>query len=603
MKARDIRVRLLAVVWLLLSSSIASATDAGFSHGYSVFGTLKYPPDFTHYDYANPDAPKGGALRISYIGTFDTLNQFVVNGTGAWGLQGIYDRLMSDAHDESGSNYGLLAESIRPAPDYSWVEFKLRPEARWNDGEPVTVEDVIFTLQTIQTKGTPIRRSLVSDVERAEKTGPRTVRFTFTKPGQTKLCLTIGRLTILPKHYWEGRDFGKTTLEPPLGSGPYRIKSFDQGRSITYERVKDYWAKDLPVQRGQHNFDTITYEYYRDVNTRFEAFKSGHINYRLELSSALWATGYDFDAVANGDIVKTTIRTEDPAVILAWGINNRRDRFKDVRVRQAIDLAFDFSWVNKNFFFGLYERSNSYFANSSLGASGVPTGVELRLLEPWRASLPPELFEREYRAPETNGSGNNRAALLEAIELLKAAGWDVKDGKLTNRETGNLFTLEFLVNNALMERSAAPYIKSLKRLGIDASVRLVDSSQYAARTQRYDFDMMVVYLPQASLPTRSLKGFWGSESASYEGSLNYSGISDPALDAMLDVVATANDPEEYYAAIKAADRILLWNHYMVPLYHPSGSWRAHSSELKRKTWVAPMYDDAFPESWWFDASE
>lgn len=603
MKMGYIWVKLLAAAGLILSSSFAWATESEFSHGYSVFGDLKYPPDFTHFEYATLDAPKGGELRISYIGTFNTLNQFVVKGTGAYGLQAIYDRLMSDAHDESGSNYGLLAESVRPAPDYSWVEFKLRPQARWNDGKPVTVEDVIFTLETIQKTGTPIRRSLVADVERAEKTGPRTVRFVFREPEQRKLCFTIGRLTILPKHYWEGRDFEETTLEPPLGSGAYRIKSFDQGRSITYERVKDYWAKDLPVQRGQYNFDKITYEYYRDVNTRFEAFKSGNINYRLELSSALWAKGYGFDAVTSGDVTKTVVKTEDPAVILAWGINNRRNKFSDVRVRRAIDLAMDFSWMNKNFFFGLYERSNSYFANSPLAARGTPQGKELELLEPWRASLPPELFEREYKAPETNGSGNNRAALLEAVNLLKAAGWQVKDGKLTNDETGEKFTLEFLVNNSLMERNAGPYIKSLEKLGIEGSVRIVDSSQYAARVQRFEFDVMVVYLPQSSLPTRSLKSFWGSETANREGSLNYAGISNPALDAMLDLVATANDPEVYYAAIWAADRILVWNHYMVPLWHPSGSWRAHSSELKRKAWTAPMYDDAFPESWWFEASE
>lgn len=577
--------------------------DEGFTHGYSVFGSPEYPENFLHYRYANPDAPKGGEVKISYMGSYDSLNQFVVKGTGAYGLQYIYDRLMAEVHDELGTSYGLIAESVRPAPDYSWIEFKLRPEARWHDGKPITVEDVIFSLEIIKEKGSPMRKTMLADVTGAQKVGPRTVRFTFASAGQRKLCHTIGRLTVLPKHYWETRNFGDTTLEPPLGSGPYRIKSLDQGRSITYERVEDYWASGVPSQRGLNNLGKITYEYYRDVNTRFEAFKSGDITYRVELSSTLWATGYNFDGIETGEMLKAPIQLGNPAWILAWAMNGRRERFKDIRVREAIDIAYDFEWMNKNFTQNLYARSNSYFANSKLAASGLPSVKELELLEPWRASLPPELFTQEYKAPQTDGSGNNRAGLLKAMNLLKEAGWLVKNGKLVNAETGKVFVAEFLVTDTLMERAVQAHLAALKRLGIDASVRRVDASQFMARLTNHDYDITILRLPQYPLPTRSLKDYWGSASAYRPGTLNFAAIQNPAIDAMLDIIATTNDKAEYFAAIKAVDRILLWNHYTVPLFHAPQSWRAHAKELKSVPWDRPMYDDAFPESWWYEEDD
>lgn len=591
----------LILVLAALCSTNAHAGDPEFAHGYSVFGNLKYPPDFTHYNYVNPDAPKGGEVKISYMGTFDSLNQFVVKGTGAYGLQMIYDRLMAEVHDELGASYGLVAESVRPAPDHSWIEYKIRPEARWHDGQPITVEDVIFSLDIIKKNGSPMRKTMLSDVTGAERVGPRTVRFTFSSPGQRKLSHTLGRLTILPKHYWETRPFEDTTLEPPLGSGAYRIKSIDQGRSISYERVEDYWARDLPTQHGQYNFDKVTYEYYRDVNTRFEAFKSGDTNFRVELSSALWAKGYNFNAIESGDIVQAPIQLANPAWILSWAMNGRLKKYQDIRVRKAIDLAYDFEWMNKNFTHGLYARTNSYFANSSHAQTGVPAGRELELLEPWRASLPPELFLREYKARETDGSGNNRAGLLEAMNLLKEAGWEVKSGKLTHTATGEVFTAELLMQDTLIERIAGPHVSALKKLGIDASVRKVDTSQYIARLTNFDYDISIVRLAQYPLPTRSLKDYWGSASADRPGTLNVAAIKNPAVDAMLDIIATTDIEEDYFAAIKAVDRILLWNHYMVPLFHAPKSWRAHARELKSKSWTNPMYDDAFPESWWYEA--
>lgn len=596
-------VAALAVIWAIIVSPAALSDESGFAHGYSVFGHLKYPAGFEHYNYVNPDAPKGGQIKISYMGSFDSLNHFVVKGTGAYGLQLMYDRLMAEVHDELGTSYGLVAEGVRPAPDFSWIEYKVRPEARWHDGKPITVEDVIFSFETHRTKSSPIRRSMLSDVTSATKVGPRTVRFTFRTPDQRKLSHTIGRLTIIPKHYWEGRDFKATTLEPPLSSGPYKIKSVDQGRSISYERVEDYWAKNLGSVRGQNNFDTITYDYYRDVNTRFEAFKAGDITFRVELSSTLWATGYAFDAVKSGAIVKAPIKLGNPAWILAWAPNGRRERFQDVRVRKAIDLAYDFEWMNKNFTQNLYARSNSYFANSSLGASGLPSPKELELLEPWRASLPPQLFTQEYQPNRTDGSGNNRKGLLKAMNLLEDAGWHVTDGKLTNAKTGQVFVAEFLVTDTLMERAVQPHLASLRRLGMDASVRRVDASQFMARLTNHDYDITIMRLPQYPLPTRSLKDYWGSASADRPGTYNFAAIKNPAIDAMLDIIATTDNEEDYFAAIKAVDRIMLWNHYTVPLFHAPQSWRAHAKELKSHPWPAPMYDDAFPESWWYEADD
>lgn len=584
-------------------SAFAEADAAVSRHGYSVFGDLKYSADFEHFTYTNPEAPKGGDLKISYMGTFDTLNHFVVKGTGAYGLQSTYDRLMQYAHDELGANYGLVAESVKTAPDHSWIEFTVRSEARWHDGKPITVEDVIFSMETFRDHATPIRRGYLAEVKSAEKIDDRTVRFNFSSPGQRKLCYTLGAMTVLPKHYWKGRDFQETTLEPPLTSGPYKIKTVDQGRSITYERVKDYWARDLPVQRGQHNFDTVTYEYYRDVNARFEAFKAGQVNYRLELSAALWAKGYNFEAMRNGDMIKNPARTEDPATILAWGFNLRREKFQDVRVRKAFNLAFDFEWFNKNFYFGNYARSDSYFANSTLGATGLPSPGEIKLLEPWRESLPPEVFTEEFKGPMTDGTGNNRKYLVEAAKLLREAGWIVEGGVLKNSVTGEPFKAEFLVNNTLMERAAGPYLASLKKLGIQAEVRRVDSTQLFSRLQVFDFDVTVIFLGQNSLPTRGLRSYWGSETAKAPGSYNFGGISNPAVDAMLETIATTNSQEEYFAAIKAVDRILLWNYYAVPLYHAPQIWRAHAKELKSKPWTGPMYDAAFPASWWYEAEE
>lgn len=583
--------------------AVAIAEESVSSHGYSVFGTLKNPADFTHYEYANPDAPKGGTLRRGVTGSFDSLQGGIVKGTEVRGLGHTQDRLMAFAHDELGAHYGLVAQSVTVAPDFSWVSYDIRPEARFHDGTPITVEDVIFSFNIYKTESAPIWRSFMTEIKSAEKIGPRTVRFNFTGPNKHKLAYTAGGLTIQSKAYWSTRDFGESTMEPPLGSGPYRIAKVDQGRSITYERVKDYWAKDLPVKRGQHNFDTIIFDYYLDTNTQFQAFKSGEINFRIEYDASNWAQAYTFASVKSKDVVLAAFHTEDPTWMLTMAPNMRLDKFKDIRVREALDLAFDFEWLNKNYLFGLQQRMDSYFDNSRLAATGLPGARERELLEPFKASLPDGFFVTPYHTHQTDGLGNNRKGMVRAMKLLKEAGWEVRGGKLTNAETGEIFRSEFLTNSALMSRMMSPYIIALKKLGIQAETRQVDSSQYFNRISDFDYDMMIVYLPQNSMPTRELRNFWGSRTAHAKGSLNFAGIEDPALDAMIEIITNSNVPEDYFAAIKAADRILLWNHYMTPLYNTPEHRRAYARELKHLPYEGEMFDLGFPARWWYDADD
>lgn len=573
------------------------------SYGYAVFGELRYPPDFTHYDFANPDAPKGGTLHMGINGSFDSLNDLVVKGTAAAGLARIYDPLMSYTADELGAAYPMIAETITVAPDYSWVIYHLDPRARFHDGVQIKPEDVIFSYEVLMAHASPVWIGFLNEVKEAKITGPRSVKFSFKHPNRQKAPYLMGGLRIYPKHFWKDRDFEAANMDIPLGNSAYRIKSVDQGHSIVYERVKDYWAKDLPTKRGQQNFDTIVYDYYRDENSRFEAFKAGDLNHRTENNAPKWAKSYNFAAVESGDVVQTAIRTEDPAWILTWALNMRRGKFKDARVREAFAAAFDFDWLNKNFLFGLHDRTDSYFDNSSIGSSGLPSAKEIELLEPYRASVPPELFERPFENHSTDGSGNNRAGLVKAMKLLKEAGWEVRDGILTNASTGEVFTAELLVNNALMARVGSPWIAALKKLGVQAEIRQVDSAQYFNRISSFDYDMMVVFLPQQSMPTRELSDYWGSSAAKRNGSLNFAGIEDEAIDALIEIIVDSNDPEEYFAAIKAVDRILLWNHYMIPLYHTPESWRAHARQLKHKEPPHPMYDYGFPYSWWYEEDD
>jgi microcin C transport system substrate-binding protein len=603
-----------ALVFMLVAAlSIAAMPRAHAAdierHGVSLFGDLKYKSDFKHFDYVNPQAPKGGELRISVVGGYDSFNAFIVKGVVAGGVQNTYDTLMASSMDEAGSEYGLIAESVSYPADHSSVTFTLRPEARFHDGKRITPEDVIWTFEMLK-KYHPFSNAYYATVLRAEKIGTDKVRFVFSGAGNRELPQIVGQLPVLPKHYWLGkdktgkvRDFSQTTLEPPLGSGAYRIGAFTPGRSVTLERVKDYWAKDLPVMIGTNNFERLRFEYFGTQIAAFQAFTGGQIDWWLESSAKNWATAYDIPPVKDGRIVKELVNTRLPQGMQGFIFNLRRAKFQDVRVRQAFNWAMDFEWQNKNIFFDQYKRSNSYFANSELASRGLPLGKELALLKPFEKQLPLALFTEPYKNPVTDGSGNNRANLRKATELLREAGWSIKDGKLTNVK-GEVFTVEFLLNSEQFERVVAPYKQSLERLGMKVSVRVLDSdsAQYQRREDTRDYDIIVTGFGQSLSPGNEQREFWGCEAAKRIGSRNVIGICDPVIEKLIDKVIFATSREELVAATHALDRVLLWRAYVVPQWHsPSmrmAYWRglAHPKAL-------PPYSSGFPDIWWHDSSK
>ncbi|HEX5515028.1 MAG TPA: extracellular solute-binding protein, partial [Gammaproteobacteria bacterium] len=491
-----LRRLLLIIVCICLAPLPAHA----WQHAVAMHGEPKYGPDFTHFDYVNPDAPKGGNLRLSAIGTYDSLNGFILRGTSADGLGLIYDTLTAHAMDEPFSEYGLLAEAIEIAPDRSSVKFRLRPEARFHDGQPVRPEDVIFTFNTLMQQGHPTYRVYWAGVEKVEKVGPREVEFRFRPGDNRELPLILGQMPVLPEHYWKDRDFSRTTFEPPLGSGPYRIGRLEAGRTITYERVEDYWGRDLPVNRGRNNFNTIRYDYYRDGTVALEAFKGGAFDWRLENIAKSWATAYNIAAVRDGRLKREEIPHENPAGMQGFFMNTRRPLFQDRKVRQALNYAFDFEWTNANLFYGAYTRSESYFANSELAARELPSPAELALLEPFRDRLPPEVFTEVYHAPVTSGKGIARDNLRIASRLLREAGWEIRGSRRVHVATGQPLRFEILLVNPSFERVTLPFVRNLERLGITATVRTVDATQYLERMKRFDFDMTVAVIGQSLSP-------------------------------------------------------------------------------------------------------
>jgi len=586
----------LIVLGFLISPVLAQEVKP--SHGIAMHGDLKYGPDFKNFDYVNPDAPKGGMVRLGTVGTFDTFNSFIIKGNPAAGLGFLYDNLMYGSADEPFSQYGQLAESVEVPKDRSWAAFTLRKEARWQDGQPVTVEDVIWTFHTLVEKGTPFYRFYYGSVKDVEKTGPRTVRFNFKSGENRELPLIIGQLTVLPKHYWGSRDFTKTTLEPPVGSGPYRVEKFEPGRSITYKRDENWWGKDLPVNKGQYNFDRIRYDYYRDGTIALEAFKAGEFDYRAENSSKAWATAYNVPYVAQGLIRLQEIHHNRSSGMQGFVYNTRRDIFKDRQVRKALAYGFDFEWSNKNLFYGQYTRTRSYFDNSELAATGLPGKDELAILEPYRGRIPEEVFTQEYNPPKSDGSGNIRNNLRIASKILKEDGWIIQDGRRVNEKTGQALEFEILLNSPIFERIVLPFARNLEKLGVKVNVRTVEASQYQRRIDTYDYDVIVGGAGQSLSPGNEQRSYWGSAAADMEGGSNTIGIKDPVIDALIEKVISAPDRKGLVTATRALDRVLQWGYWVIPNFHASYDRIAYWNKFGRPK-ITPIQGNQFL-AWWVD---
>lgn len=584
-------------LFLVLFLCIALPAAAQSSHALAMNGDPKYGPDFTHFDYANPDAPKGGQVRLAATGTFDSFNPFIVKGNSADGLGLLFDTLTEQSLDEPFTEYGLLAERIELAPDRSSMTFRLRKEARFHDGSPVTAQDVAFTFKILVEQGNPHYAQYYADVARVDVADARTVTFVF-KPGSSQeLPLILGQLPVLSEASWKGRDFSASSLDIPMGSGPYRIGEFKAGQRLTFVRDPEYWGRDLPVNKGRHNFDNIIYDYYRDLTVTLEAFKAGEYDFRQEYNSKQWATGYTGPAVNAG-----LIRTENIPHKLAQGMqafvfNTRRAIFADPLVRQALNFAFDFEWSNKNLFYGQYARSTSFFSNSDMASSGLPSAQEKALLEP--LGLPSEVTTKEISQPVTDGSGNIRENLRVAADLLRQAGWSVEGGKLV--KDGQPFVFEMLLVQPDFERVVLPFQRNLARLGIGMNVRMVDTSQYLERLRGFDFDMIVSSFPQSLSPGNEQRSFWHSSSADMSGSRNYCGIKSPAIDKLVDLVIAAPDRDALILRCKALDRALLWGWYVIPHWH-STSWRvAYWDKFGRPETLADYGLDF--QSWWIDPAK
>ncbi len=585
----------------------ARAQAGGWHHGLSLFGDLKYGPDFKHFDYVDPNAPKGGRLRMATYQPFDSLNVVPPRGSVAPGVGLIYDSLMISSLDESSAEYGLVADGAEIADDISWVTYRLREGGRWHDGEPITPADVLFSFDALKTHH-PLYHHYYQNVVKAEQTGDREVTFTFDQTGNRELPNIVGQITVLPKHYWDGkdakgnpRDITKTTLDVPLGSGAYRIKQVIPGRTIVYERVPDYWGAELPVNIGRNNLDEIRYEVYRDLQVAFEAFKADALDFFVEATSKNWVSGYDFPAVKRGDVVQEAFPQMSRATgrLQAWVFNLRRKKFQDRRVRRAFNLALDFETMNETFFYGLYERIDSYFDGTELAATGVPEGLELEILEKVRDKVPEALFTEPYENPVGGSPKAVRRNLREALKLLEEAGWVVKNRRLVNAETGEPFTVQFLSDDPRSERTVGFYKKNLERLGMDVSLRVVDSSQYQNRLRSFDFDIISVVKLQSLSPGNEQRNYWGSESADVPGSDNEMGIENPAVDYLIDRIIYADNREELVAATHALDRVLLWNDYVVPQWISGEIWTARWNRYSHPD-PLPEYSFGFPSIWWYD---
>lgn len=589
----------------------SGAGELAWRHALSLFGDVKYPADFKRFDYVNPDAPKGGVARQILIGTFDNLNIAVsgVKGSLAGAVRLIYESLMTPSLDEVSTEYGALAEAASHPDDFSFVIYRLRPQAKWHDGKPVTADDVIFSLDAFK-KYDPMASAYYRHVVKAEKVGDREVKFVFDMPGNRELPQIVGQLTILPQHWWEGtdsrgrkRDISATTLEIPLGSGPYRLKEFVAGRSVTLERAKDYWGRDFAANVGRNNFDELRYEYFRDPTVALEAFKGDQVDWRTENSAKFWATAYDFPAVAEKRVLKEEFPNRSSGTMQAFALNIRRDKFRDPRVRRALNFAFDFEEMNKQIFFDQYKRISSYFDGTELASSGLPQGKELEILETVRAEVSPEVFTKVYTNPVGGSPEAVRENLREGLRLLKEAGYEVRDRKLTDGKTGKPFELELLSAEPTMERVMLFFKPSLERLGITVSVRTIDPTQYENRLRSWDFDVVVSSWGQSLSPGNEQREFWGSQAADMAGSRNIIGIKNPAIDKLIERVIFAKDRADLVAATMALDRVLLWNHYVVPQWNYPKVRTARWDRFGRPSELPKYGLSAFPAIWWYDAEK
>jgi microcin C transport system substrate-binding protein len=584
-------LRTLGTALLLL----AGATQAEPRHAITLYDEPpKYPANFQHFDYVNPDAPKGGTLRQQSVGGFDSFNPFIPKGN-AVGVGLIYDSLTYHSPDEPFTEYGLLAERIDKAPDNSYVRFILNPKARFHDGTPVTAEDVIFTFNILLEKGDPMYRHYYADVAQVVAEDKLRVRFDFKHQDNRELPLILGQIQVLPKHWWATRDFSKGDLEPPLGSGPYRIGKVAPGSAVTFERVKDWWAKDLPVSRGLYNFDRIQVDFYRDSQVALEAFKAGQFDVNLEYSAKDWNTGYDSPALRAGKFVQLAIPNHNPAGMQGYVFNLRRPIFQDRRVREAIAQLFDFEWANKQLFYGAYKRTHSYFENSEMAATGLPSEAELKLLEPLRDKLPPEVFSQEFKPPVSDGSGIIREQSRRAYQLLTEAGYRIDNDKMIGPD-GKQLAFEFLNFQPNLERVVLPFKRNLAELGIDLQIRRVDVSQYINRLRSRDFDMTSAIWPQSSSPGNEQREFWHSSSADNPGSRNLMGLRNPAIDQLVEGLIRSGSREELITHARALDRALLWGHYVVPNYYVD-TWRVAYWKRFGRPPVTPLYDYGLM-TWW-----
>ena len=553
---------------IMLGTGLSPAVVFGVPvHGIALHGQPKYGPDFTHFDYVNPNAPKGGEARFAAIGSFDTFNPFNIKGQPAAGIGQLFESLLSGSADEPFSEYGLIAESVEVPEDRGSATFVIRPQAKFHDGSPITAADVLFSFETLKSKGSPFFRFYYANVVKAEKLGERQVKFTFAPGENHELPLIMGQMPVLSKKYWQDRDFGATTLEIPVGSGPYRIERFEPGRFIVYQRDESYWGKDLPVNRGRYNIDRLRHDYYRDVTVALEAFKAGSYDLRVENVAKQWATGYEVPALAKGVMKKEVFPNQMPSGMQGFAYNLRRPLFQDPKVREALAYAFDFEWSNRNLFHDQYKRTRSYFDNSDLAARGLPSSEELALLEPLRKELPPEVFTAEYQPPVAGDDEQLRANLRRALDLLQKAGWIFRDRKLVNAKTGEPFRFELLIVEPTWERIGLPFARNLERLGIEMSVRTVDSAQYENRVRDFDFDMVVNVWGQSLSPGNEQREFWSSAAADQPASRNIAGLKSPAVDALVDQVVAAPDRVSLVTRTRALDRALQWSFLVIPHWH------------------------------------